>query len=159
MDLSDRCGALSRKRRRAGLVGEAMLCRMWPLPGKKRCWWHGGASTGPRTAEGKARSLAGRLAGRRRRIAELALEGKKINTGRRGRKPRPVDEQAERDRAAAAAWEARRPLGGAAKARADEALIEQPYDRNAPFEQKLAVAVASKRILRRYAMVMRKRGL
>jgi hypothetical protein len=134
------------------------LCRQWPLPGKRRCWWHGGASTGPRTAEGKARCVAGMRAGRLRRIAELALEGKKINTGRRGRKPRQVDpaaiEQAERDRAAAA-WEARRPLGGAARARADEALIGQPYDRSALF----AFAAAGKRILRRYAMVMRKRGL
>lgn len=33
-------------------------CRTRPLPGRCRCKWHGGASTGPKTAEGKARALA-----------------------------------------------------------------------------------------------------
>ena len=33
-------------------------CRARPLPGKKRCKWHGGCSTGPRTAAGKARAVA-----------------------------------------------------------------------------------------------------
>lgn len=33
-------------------------CRTLSEPGKRRCKWHGGASTGPRTAAGKARSLA-----------------------------------------------------------------------------------------------------
>jgi len=30
-------------------------CRALKLPGRKRCKWHGGLSTGPRTPEGKAR--------------------------------------------------------------------------------------------------------
>ena len=30
------------------------LCRNRPVPGKRRCRFHGGASTGPRTLEGKA---------------------------------------------------------------------------------------------------------
>src|SRR5215472_12112597 len=63
-------------------------CRNWAVPGKLRCHLHGGRSTGPRTPEGKARSLAARLEGRRRRIAELALEGKKINGGHNGRYPK-----------------------------------------------------------------------
>lgn len=33
-------------------------CQKPPLRGKKRCRLHGGASTGPRTAEGKARIAA-----------------------------------------------------------------------------------------------------
>ena len=44
------CGA---KRRRDG-----QPCQGLSLPGKLRCKWHGGASTGPRTDEGRARSLA-----------------------------------------------------------------------------------------------------
>jgi hypothetical protein len=63
-------------------------CRKWAVPGKTRCYLHGGKSTGPRTPEGKAASLAARLEGRRRRIAQLALEGKKIATGHNGGRPR-----------------------------------------------------------------------
>jgi len=66
------------------LRGLNPFCRKWAVPGKRRCYLHGGRSTGPRTPEGKAASLAARLEGRRRRIAQLALEGKKINTGHNG---------------------------------------------------------------------------
>jgi hypothetical protein len=45
-----RCGA--RVRHRHG------FCRKWPVPGKTRCRFHGGCSTGALTDEGKARSLA-----------------------------------------------------------------------------------------------------
>ena len=68
--------------------GISWRCRKWAVPGKTRCYLHGGRSTGPRTPEGKAASLAARLEGRRRRIAQLALEGKKINTGQNGGRPR-----------------------------------------------------------------------
>ena len=44
------CGA---KRRRDGEP-----CQGLSVPGKLRCKWHGGASTGPKTDEGRARSLA-----------------------------------------------------------------------------------------------------
>jgi hypothetical protein len=44
------CGA---KRRRDGEP-----CRARSEPGKARCKWHGGCSTGPRTDAGKARALA-----------------------------------------------------------------------------------------------------
>ena len=44
------CGA---KRRRDGEP-----CQGLSVPGKVRCKWHGGASTGPRTDEGRARSMA-----------------------------------------------------------------------------------------------------
>lgn len=43
------CGARTKKNGR---------CLAEPLPGKRRCHRHGGASTGPRTPEGKARRSA-----------------------------------------------------------------------------------------------------
>jgi hypothetical protein len=45
-----RCGA---RRHRDG-----QPCRAMSEPGKQRCRWHGGRSTGPQAAEGKARALA-----------------------------------------------------------------------------------------------------
>ena len=86
-----RCGARAKhtKARAAGkLRGLHPFCRKWAVPGKRRCHLHGGLSTGPKTPEGKARTLAAMLEGRRRRIAELALEGKKINGGHNGGRPR-----------------------------------------------------------------------
>lgn len=44
------CGA---RRRRDGNP-----CQGLSVPGNRRCKWHGGASTGPRTDEGRARSMA-----------------------------------------------------------------------------------------------------
>ncbi len=44
------CGA---KRRRDG-----QPCQALSVPGKRRCKWHGGASTGPRTDAGRTRSIA-----------------------------------------------------------------------------------------------------
>lgn len=43
------CGA---RRRRDGNP-----CQSQSVPGKRRCKWHGGCSTGPRTAEGRERSM------------------------------------------------------------------------------------------------------
>lgn len=37
---------------------DRLPCRARTEPGKKRCRFHGGRSTGPRSAEGKARSIA-----------------------------------------------------------------------------------------------------
>ena len=51
------CGAMTRK---------GTPCRCKPIPGKKRCKYHGGMSTGPRTPEGKARALSAMQEGRRR---------------------------------------------------------------------------------------------
>lgn len=44
------CGA----RRRS----DGQPCQALSVQGKRRCRWHGGCSTGPRTAEGRARSMA-----------------------------------------------------------------------------------------------------
>jgi len=80
---------MRRKARAAGkLPGLNPFCRNWAVPGRRRCRFHGGKSTGPRTPEGKAASLAARLEGRRRRIAELAREGRTIATGHNGGRPR-----------------------------------------------------------------------
>lgn len=40
-------------------------CQALSVPGKRRCKWHGGCSTGPRTPEGKARALANLRQGNR----------------------------------------------------------------------------------------------
>lgn len=45
-----RCGA---RRHRDGHP-----CRAYAVPGKRRCKFHGGCSTGPKTAEGRAKALA-----------------------------------------------------------------------------------------------------
>ena len=59
------CGA---KRRRDG-----QPCQGLSVPGKRRCKWHGGASTGPRTDQGRARSMAN-LRQYRNHGAELAAQ-------------------------------------------------------------------------------------
>ena len=56
-----RCGA----RTRAGGT-----CKAPALPEKERCRMHGGLSTGPKTPEGKARTLAALKAGFQRWVAE-----------------------------------------------------------------------------------------
>jgi hypothetical protein len=56
-----RCGA----RTRAGGT-----CKAPALPEKERCRMHGGLSTGPKTPEGRARSLAARMAGFQRYVEE-----------------------------------------------------------------------------------------
>jgi hypothetical protein len=66
------------------LRGLSPFCRRWAVPGKTRCHLHGGRSTGPKTPEGIAASVAAMQEGRRRRIAEIAAEGKKIATGHNG---------------------------------------------------------------------------
>jgi hypothetical protein len=58
-------------------------CRNWPVRGKKRCRLHGGFSTGPRTPEGKARTIAAMVDGRRRLLEKLKAEGKPVPWGRK----------------------------------------------------------------------------
>jgi hypothetical protein len=45
---------------------------------RKRCRLHGGFSTGPRTPEGKARTVAAMVEGRRRLLEKLRAEGKPV---------------------------------------------------------------------------------
>jgi hypothetical protein len=58
-----RCGARVRHRRG--------FCGKWPVPGKTRCRFHGGRSTGPLTEDGNARSLAAMRAGQQRWLADM----------------------------------------------------------------------------------------
>lgn len=53
-----KCGAITRG---------GSLCRNVPVFGKCRCRMHGGASTGPKTPEGKSRALAALARGREAR--------------------------------------------------------------------------------------------
>ena len=65
-----RCGAIAHSANPARVRGRR--CRNWPVDGMKRCRFHGGLSTGPKTPEGKARAIAAMVAGRK-----LWLERKK----------------------------------------------------------------------------------
>jgi hypothetical protein len=58
-------------------------CRNWPVPGKTRCRFHGGLSTGPRTSNGKARAVAAMVEGRRRWVERMKAEGRKFPGGRK----------------------------------------------------------------------------
>jgi hypothetical protein len=58
-------------------------CRNWPVRGKKRCRLHGGLSTGPKTSEGKMRTVAAMVEGRRRLLEELKAKGKPVPWGRK----------------------------------------------------------------------------
>ncbi|HPD18019.1 MAG TPA: HGGxSTG domain-containing protein [Planctomycetota bacterium] len=53
MDSDGQCTARSKR------TGER--CKRAPTPGKRVCYYHGGASTGPKTKEGKARSSLNNL--------------------------------------------------------------------------------------------------
>ena len=68
-------------------------CRNWAMP-NGRCRVHGGASTGPRTAEGKARVVAAMVEGRRKMIERLHAEGKRAPGGR---KPKTASNERERE--------------------------------------------------------------
>ena len=65
-----RCGAKTRR---------GTACLKPALKNKTRCQLHGGKSTGPRTAEGKARVIAANTKHGRRSMAHVALI-KSINT-------------------------------------------------------------------------------
>jgi hypothetical protein len=70
-------------------------CRNWAVRGKTRCKFHGGMSTGPKTPEGKARVIAALVAGRRRWVERMKVEGRKFPGGRKPgvRYPKPLPPQ------------------------------------------------------------------
>jgi hypothetical protein len=69
-------------------------CRNWPVRGGKRCRFHGGYSTGPRTADGLARTVAAMIAGRTRWLRKLRVEGSPIPCGRKkGGRNLPLEER------------------------------------------------------------------
>lgn len=78
------CGAMCKSRRfRYDLTRRQRVCQNPPIPGRTRCRFHGGASTGAITEEGKARSVAAMVEGRRRWLGRLQEEGQKVPCGRR----------------------------------------------------------------------------
>src|SRR5262249_33901288 len=69
-------------------------CKNWALPGSTRCRLHGGASTGPTTPDGMARTVAAMKAGRLRWLAKLKAEGKPAPCGRKkGGRNSPQEER------------------------------------------------------------------
>ena len=78
------CGAMCKARRnRYDLSRRQRLCKNSPVAGRTRCRFHGGASTGAITPEGKARSIAAMVEGRRQWLERMQDEGKKIPCGRK----------------------------------------------------------------------------
>ena len=66
-----------------------------------RCWVHGGASTGPRTPEGRARVVAAMVEGRRKWVERRRAEGKKFPAGRKRGERWVTEPMRERARAEA----------------------------------------------------------
>ena len=84
--LRQRCDARVKNHFRIGKNGvrvtRGLFCKGWAME-NGRCWVHGGASTGPRTAEGKARAVAAMVEGRRKWVARRCAEASKFPAGRK----------------------------------------------------------------------------
>jgi hypothetical protein len=82
-----RCGARIKnplKRRAHGVtILRDPFCKAWSME-NGRCRVHGGASTGPRSPEGKARVVAAMVVGRRKWVARRRAEGRPFIAGRKG---------------------------------------------------------------------------
>jgi hypothetical protein len=59
-----------------------LYCRAWAMP-NGRCRVHGGASTGPKSPEGKARVVAAMVEGRRKWVERRRAEGRRFTAGRK----------------------------------------------------------------------------
>lgn len=70
-EINRRCGA------NAKTTGKP--CRMKPLPGRNRCKYHGGMSTGPKSLEGKIKALSS-LVQYKRRPDLLSARIEKLNS-------------------------------------------------------------------------------
>jgi hypothetical protein len=81
-----RCDAFNKSRMRLDKNGRLRAasprCRAWAME-NGRCRMHGGASTGPKSPEGKARVVAAMVAGRRAWVERQRAEGKKLPGGRK----------------------------------------------------------------------------
>jgi hypothetical protein len=81
-----RCDAFNKSRMRHDKNGRLRpsnpRCRAWAME-NGRCRLHGGASTGPKSPEGKARVVAAMVAGRRAWLARRRAEGAKFAGGRK----------------------------------------------------------------------------
>ena len=81
-------------------VTRGLFCKGWAME-NGRCWVHGGASTGPRTPEGKARVVAAMVEGRRKWVERRRAEGKKFLAGRKRGERWVTEPMRERARAEA----------------------------------------------------------
>ena len=81
-------------------VTRGVFCKGWAME-NGRCWVHGGASTGPRTPEGKARVVAAMVEGRRKWLERRRAEGKKFPAGRKRGERWVTEPMRERARAEA----------------------------------------------------------
>jgi hypothetical protein len=72
-------------------------CRAWAME-NGRCRVHGGASTGPRTPEGKARVVAAMVEGRRKWVERRRAAGRRFSAGRKGGDAWITDAMRERAR-------------------------------------------------------------
>jgi hypothetical protein len=71
------------KRKNGVTTIRGLHCRAWAMP-NGRCRVHGGASTGPRSPEGKARVVAAMIVGRRKWVERRRAEGRRFTAGRKG---------------------------------------------------------------------------
>jgi len=82
----ERCGARVKNLLKGRAHGVAILrdpfCNAWAMP-NGRCRVHGGASTGPKSPEGKARVVAAMVEGRRKWIERRRAEGGRFTAGRK----------------------------------------------------------------------------
>ena len=81
-------------------VARSPRCRAWAME-NGRCRVHGGASTGPRTPEGKARVLAAMVEGRRKWVERRRAEGRRFTAGRKTGSTWVTEPMRERARAEA----------------------------------------------------------
>ena len=75
-------------------------CRAWAME-NGRCRVHGGASTGPKSPEGKARVVAAMVEGRRKWVERRRAEGRRFTAGRKGGDAWVTEAMRERARAEA----------------------------------------------------------
>jgi hypothetical protein len=64
-------------------VARSPFCRAWAME-NGRCRVHGGASTGPKSPEGKARVVAAMVEGWRKWVERRRAEGRRFTAGRKG---------------------------------------------------------------------------
>ena len=81
-------------------VTRGPFCKGWATE-NGRCWVHGGASTGPRTPEGKARVVAAMVEGRRKWVERRRAERRKFPAGRKRGEQWMTERMRERARAEA----------------------------------------------------------
>src|SRR5271167_1726274 len=88
------------KRKNGIAIIRGPRCRAWAMA-NGRCRVHGGASTGPKSPEGKARVVAAMVEGRRKWVERRRAEGRRFTAGRKGGDAWVTEAMRERARAEA----------------------------------------------------------